>query len=453
MEMDKAQKTVAVVGVGITSIMVALKLQEEGFLVSLYTKGPDPRIGQDAEQYGSTGNGRMGRFITGFEGETYLSDTPMYPNMSWAFQHPIYEGGWLAKPIDQYSPEDQEWLKKRYKATLDHEKVHKLFEEYYVVHNRESIQMWQELFKNKNFLFEKCNTTDPYGGVLRLYDNEKLFESTLQAHEKYNFLKEKLSPYEVAERFPVYSDACKEKLIVGGLIAEGFSLNIQQFCQNVISYLETQGVAFQWNTEVKKIEIKDGVVQGLRTNDDKFIVSENYSINPGAYDPQLLDNTSVKGKIGGVAGRWLMMPRPEGYDIPTKIHGDKRDGFPVIDNNLTPCLLNGKRMIAVGGGYVYVGSNPKEYYAQEVYKIVDAENERTIDLYLRDFYRKAKEAGETQIWHNTCVRSFTYNDEPIHEIIQTTNNGFLTITAGTNTGTTTIAPYLAKWTTEVMKRS
>ena len=84
--------------------------------------------------------------------------------------------------------------------------------------------------------------------------------------------------------------------------------------------------------------------------------------------------------------------------------------------------------------------------------MVDAENERTIDLYLRDFYRKAKESGETQIWENTCVRSFTYDDEPIHEVMKTAQSGFLTITAGTNTGTTTIAPYLALWASEIFNK-
>ena len=324
--MEKIE-TVAIVGAGISSLMTALKLQEDGFAISVYTKGPDPRLDQDAEQYGSTGNGRMGRFITGFEGEPYLSDTPMYPNMQWAFQHPISEGGWLAKPIEEYSAEDQAWLQKRYEAALDQEKVRKLFEDYYVKHNRESIKIWQELYESQNFLFKNCDPTDPYSGVLRLYDNQKLFASTLEVHSKYGFLKEKLSTEEVAKRFPVYETACRDGLVAGGLIAEGFSFNVLQFCQNVISYLEAQGTVFHWNTEITKIEIENEIVQRLRTNKGSLIEANHYSVNPGAYDPALLENTPAKGKIGGVAGRWLMMPRPEGYDVPTKIHGNKRAGF------------------------------------------------------------------------------------------------------------------------------
>lgn len=39
---------------------------------------------------------------------------------------------------------------------------------------------------------------------------------------------------------------------------------------------------------------------------------------------------------------------------------------------------------------------------------------------------------------------------PIHEVIKTTGGGFLTIIAGTNTGATIIAPYLARWTSEIL---
>jgi len=449
--MTNKEEVVSIVGVGISSLMIAMKLLEEGFDINIYTKGPDPRINQDSEQYGSTGNGRMGRFVTGFEGETYLSDTPMYPDMQFAFQNPVSKGGWLSKPIDEYSQEDQEWLQKRYEASLDLDKVKDIFEKYYVDHNRESIKLWQELHKSKSFLFKDTDVTNMHDGVLRLYDNETVFKSTLNSHKEYGFLKRELSAEEVASEFPVYKYACDKGLVAGGLIVEGFSFNVIQFCKNAIDHLESNGVKVFWDTSIKEIVIENEIVLGLRTDSNELITSQHYSINPGAYDPGLLKNTSAKNKIGGVAGRWLMMPRPEGYDTPTKIHGNKRDGFPVTDNNLTPVTLDGKRMIAVGGGYVYVGSNQEEYANQEAYKIIDSENERTIDLYLKDFYQEAKTKGEISIWHNTCVRSFTYNDEPIHEIMKTKNGGVMTITAGTNTGTATVAPYLAKWTFESMR--
>lgn len=440
-----AKKSLTIVGVGITSLMVAFRLLESKYKITIYTKGPDPRIHQDSEQYSSTGNGRMGRFVTGFEGEPYLSDTIMYPDMQWAFQHPITEWGRLAKSLNEFSSQEQEWLQKRREATLNQDAVKKLFEEYYVAHNKESIIARQNLYKDYPFLFDHTDITNPQEGVLRIYDNKNLFDSIIESHTKYGFLKEILSLDEIALRFPIYKEATEKGLIAGAIIAEGFSLNILAFVDNMINYLEIQGVLFVWNTDIEKIDIDtESIVQGLVTKDGKRIISDHYSINPGAYAMWLLDNTPAKWKIGGVAWRWIIMPRPAWYDIPTKIHGDKRPWFPVTDNNFTPFTQNGERMIAVGGWYVYVWDGKENY--DSVYAIVDAENERTIELYFWEFYKSAKEKEEIKVRHNACIRSFTYDDKPVHEVMKTADGGYLTITTGTNTGTTTIAPYLAEWT-------
>lgn len=393
----------------------------------------------------------MGRFITGFEWEPYLSDTIMYPDMQWAFQKPISEWWRLAKPINEFSAWEQEWLHKRFEATQDQEKVKGLFEGYYVKHNRESIILRQDLYTQYPFLFINTDITNPQGGVLRLYDNKRLFHSIIESHKKYSFLKEILSLDEIVARLPLYTEAVKNGLIAGGIIAEWFSLNILAFVDNMINYLEDKGVSFIRNTDIAKIDIdSNSLVQGLATRDGKKIISDNYSINPGAYAYWLLDNTPVKNKIGGVAWRWIILPRPEGYDIATKIHGDKRPGFPVTDNNFTPFIQDGKKMIAVGGGYIYVGDGQGNY--DEAYAIADAENERTIELYRGEFYRAAKKQGEVNVWPKACIRSFTYDDQPIHEVMRTVEGGYLTITAGTNTGTTTLAPYLAAWTKKVLDR-
>lgn len=311
--------------------------------------------------------------------------------------------------------------------------------------------MRQNIYKDFSFLFENTDITPPKDGVLRIYDNKKLFNSIIESHTTYNFLKEILSLDEIILRFPIYKKAAEKGLIAGGIIAEWFSLNILAFVDNIINYLESQGVLFVWNTDIEKIDIDtNSIVQGLVTKEGKRIISNHYSINPGAYAMWLLDSTPARGKIGGVAWRWIIMPRPEWYNIPTKIHGDKRPWFPVTDNNFTPFTEDDKRMIAVGWGYVYVWSWKENY--DDAYAIVDAENERTTELYFWEFYRSAKAKGEIKVRHNACIRSFTYDDQPIHEVMRTVEGGYLTITADTNTGTTTIAPYLAEWTKKVLDR-
>lgn len=148
--------------------------------------------------------------------------------------------------------------------------------------------MWQNLYKTKSFLFSNCNATDPNGEVLRLYDNKTSFDYIIKSHTKHGFLKETLSSEEISERFSVYVNVCREGLVAGGIIAEGFSFNILQFCQNVISCLEKQDVLFLWDTEIKSIEIENNIIQVLRTSIRELITSHHYSINTGVYnDPKL----------------------------------------------------------------------------------------------------------------------------------------------------------------------
>ena len=440
------QKTVIIVGTGISSIVIALTLLKLGYRISVRTKSPDPRKDKNADTYGATGNGRMGRFVTGFEGEPYLSDTLMYPKMQCSFQNPLALGGWLSKTLSEFSASEQAWLQKRFDAANNQELVQNVFENYYVPNNRWSMDAWKRMYEEQPFLFRNTDVTDFSQGVLRLYDNGDLLDFVIGSHKKYGFLKQVLSVQEIKNRFPVYGKACDQRRVAGGIIAEGFSFNILQFVDNAIDHLEKSGVQFHWESDVKKIQITNGIVEGLLVENGSLLTADYYSINPGAYGNHLLENTPAAGKISGVAGRWLIMPRPHGYDIPTKIHGHKRDGFPVIDNNLTPFMQNGKRMLAVGGGYVFVGDDLSEN--KPAYSIVDSENERTMEVFLSDFYLSAKERGEANVWERSCIRSFTYDDVPIHEILPTQNGGCLTITAGTNTGTTTIAPYLGKWTAE-----
>lgn len=60
----------------------------------------------------------MGRFITVFERGQYLSDTPMYSDMSGAFKHIVAESGWLAKPLNEFSLEDGSGYRKDTKRYL-----------------------------------------------------------------------------------------------------------------------------------------------------------------------------------------------------------------------------------------------------------------------------------------------------------------------------------------------
>ena len=445
--------SVTIVGVGITSIMVALALFDLGYQISLYSKGPDPRLDRDAEQYGATGNGRSARFITGLEGKPHLFEGAVISDSANELHTQFTEGGWLTKAVSEYPEDDQEWLKNRYSVSNVAEHIESLYNNYYVKFGHESIKNWIDMSQSKPFLFENTDITDHEQGVLVLCNSNSLLEATIEAYKKHGFLKQVLTGEEVVELAPVYENTYHDGNIAGGLLVDGFAFNIHSFIENSINYLEEQGIQFIWNEEILGIEVDESNrVLGLQTQNKGLIESDHYSVNPGAYGNDLLANTPAKGKICGVAGRWLIIPRPDGFTIPTKILTDSRVGPSIGDNNLTPFMDDGRAMLAVSGGSVFVGSNSHNLPSPDICKMIDIENERILQLYLTSHYNALKEKDEVKAWTNTCLRSFTHDDQPVHEVMETSRGGSLSITAGTNTGTTALAPYLAHWTTQALTK-
>lgn len=248
-----------------------------------------------------------------------------------------------------------------------------------------------------------------------------------------------------------FKEACDEGRIAGGLVVPGFTFNVHRFVDNLLMHLEEAGVLCRWNTTVRRIQTETGGrVSGLLTNSGA-IRADHYSLHPGAYgDHELLQGTPAEERIGGVAGRWLVLPRPASMRRRgVKIHGDARSesgaSLPVVDLNLTPRHLDGAEKIIVGGGYVYVGNPPFPMEeSAPAFRLIDTENERIVTLFLGKAYRHAVSDGSLARSDATCVRSFSDNDEPLCEQLPTANGGVLTIDGGTNTGTTTAAPFIAQ---------
>ncbi len=448
-------KNVIVVGAGISGLMDAFALQQAGFRVAVYAKGPDPRIHRKSEHYSSTQNGELGRFISRFEGEHYLGDSPMYPDMKGAFQKHVTAGGWLAKSENELTDFDKLWLEKRAAASDDLEQMNKT-ERWYVQANGEAMQLWQEMILKYPDLFKSTDLLNT--GILRLYDSEKLLNWAVQRHEKEAVLQRALTPVEVAKDYPYFANGVAEGYVAGGVEAPGFSFNIHRFTNNIIDYLSSQGVDFFWNHSISHIQIStQGLVQGL-VADSGLVVGDNYAISPGAYaDENLFQGTPSAGKIAGVAGRWMFMPAPKNFKRPVKIHGDVRTEngkkFPVVDVNLTHFTDDqGQQWLAVGGGYAYLGKPP--FSANDpAFDLIDAENDRTVKRYLGPIYDQAMKDGLIRKSEATCVRSFTYDDNPVMDSMPTESGGVLRINVGTNTGTTTISPFTARETVKALSKN
>jgi flavin-dependent dehydrogenase len=113
---QKNKKRIILVGSGISGLMDAFALNQVGFTVEVYSKGPDPRDRSQKDYSSSTHNGELGRFISRFEGEHYLGSSPMYPDMEKAFRTHVENGGWLGKHANELNTFDKAWLLKRAEA-------------------------------------------------------------------------------------------------------------------------------------------------------------------------------------------------------------------------------------------------------------------------------------------------------------------------------------------------
>lgn len=449
MEKSQVKKiSIAIIGSGISGLFQALKLLNHNCDITVFSKAKDPLNLLESEHFSSTFNGEVGRFITTFEGHPYLGDNIMYPNMREAFFRKISEGGWLGNDLNKFSKEELDWLKKR---EIENEKTQKISEnhEFYISNNIKGLNYYRELIKDLPQLFKDTDLHSD--GILRLYDNEKLWNWSCELHDKSNALERKLSTSDISKEHPAFKEACVTGTIAGGLEAPGITLNIQQFSRNIISYLKENNIKFRWETKIESIlKQENGCVDFILTQTGEKVESDYYFFHAGAYSEQTpyLD-TDAHNKIAGVAGRWLVLPRPANFIKPVKIHGSSRveNSYlrPIVDVNLTPFTNkdDNKKYLAVGGGYMFAGFFPFSYLSEEL-SIVDSENHRAMEIFLGAAYKEAKNKGLLINSDKICFRSFTPDDMPLETELPTSTGGKLCITGGTNTGTATIAPSIAE---------
>lgn len=442
-------KDVMVLGSGIAGIMTAFAAHRAGYSVSVVSKSPDPRCGT-LDSFSSTFGGEDSRYVTLTEGHPYLGTSlyvnEMYPDMQDAFTKSIFQGGWLAKSPGEFSITDRSWLEKRFQANEDQTNISDLFLAY-IAQNYESMQLWEELFQTHETFQSAIDLNDQ--GILRVYGNETLFLVAKAFHEKHQVLLRAFPSDDLAREFSACREACEKGSIVGGLVVRGLTFRVQRLVLNIISFLESSGVKFTFNTNVSALErCSQGKVVGLRTPAGEILSAHHYSLHPGAYDfGKLFSGTAAQGKIAGVAGGWIRMPMPTGMQLPVKIHDGKHfvNGMirPVVDLNLNPVTNNdGKKWLLIGGGYLFVGTPPFEL-PDEARNLMIAEIHRVTEMFLGPSYREAKRLGLIKNSARICIRSFTPNDAELNVALSTISGGVATLEGGGNTGTTTKAPWIA----------
>ena len=353
---------VLVAGAGISGVMTAYHLMQQGYQVTLMAKGPDPRIQSSENHHAATWNGAGARFVTALEGHVYTATSPLSPDADRAFRFPVYEGGWLGQALSAYHARERDWLAQRSRAYA-HDKRIQDTEDYYLKNNLRALGLWHELIQQDPTLFAGADLHDQ--GVLRVYAHLDQAQSTLAYYRNHALAHQWLSTDQVAIRYPALAFACSHGRVAGVLEVEGLTFNVQTLARNLIEVLTSVAVDMHWLTEVRGFHRNIfGEVTGLITSRGT-IVADSYVLNFGAYAPPgVLQGTAAHQCIGGVAGRWALCPQPIGWSGPVKLHGPAcRYGprfFPAYDLSLVPLRhpQTGVPYLAVGGGYVFLGEPP-----------------------------------------------------------------------------------------------
>lgn len=322
-----------------------------------------------------------------------------------------------------------------------------LFAEY-IRDNRESMRLWRNLFLNSRHLSR--GTSLNQSGILRLYGNRQLFEMSANFHRNHGVLLEELSGDTLASRFPTLDEGVKNGSIFGAIVVEGYTFRAQKLVSNILNELESLNSNLSFEVEVDKInKNKRGEVESLRLSNGDNHSAENYALDLGAYDKHaLLEDIGCEEPVAGVAGGWLILPKPPGPFLPLKVHDGQHlvNGrlMPVVDLNINVSNLDdGREVLIVGGGYLFVGKFPftiptaaKDLMLSEIHRVTE--------LVLGDFYRSALKNGEILWSDRICVRSFTPSDRELELNLSTVDGGRFIAGGGGNTGTTAKAALTAE---------
>ncbi len=450
-----------VIGSGVSGIMTALRMQEAGYDVEIISNTPDPRFADledvrlprgasdelatsdnfnrrvmlDASDGSSMGGGAT-RMATPTEGDVYFgAGNPIYPNMIEMLDRSVNEGGWLDRAPSDLTEDEQEWIARRRLYDGEDHYVQSL-RQFYFSANIHGIEGWEELRKSYPRMFDNADVND---GVIRSFDHG---DKLMAAIGKYANAKLLGGVWQGDEIDCEFSFLSSDKT-AGVMKFKGFSFNAQQWMVNTLQHLEKNGAVLRFNTELKDIDVTlSGRVQRLRILDEngqeEVVDDPQYvSLHMGAYDRNgILEKTPAAGRVMGVAGLWMKMPRPCGMTNAMKVHvGASRDGkSPLVDLNLIPC---GDHLI-VGGGYIFTGGSPEQ--------ISEVSKSATYGSMIYGLKRTFKDFDPdmVEVLHGKqCSRSFTFDELPLLGRMRTTGGGHLVIAGGDNTGSTSMAPAMA----------
>lgn len=311
-------KRLTIVGAGITGLLAALKLYKD-YQLNMLDLGSDPRFSKHL----------LGATYSGFNAR-HVSFTETAP---WTTQHRLKlitrassEGGWLCIPKEELNDFEKEWIAQFQRVANDNQ-LHKSNTLKVIELNKKGAAEWEKLGKEYGFL--KPNDDESTMPIICRSKNDLLgefgFESSLD--ERCKLYEGTPLPVELSPLTPNQSALGN----LGYLTLYGRTYYVQTICTNLINYLESQGVSFNWN-------------QGFSKGDEDLIV---WCSGVSKQASSLLKEFKIL--LEGVIGCWVSMDNP-GITRACKIYGPE----PVNYINITPFGST----LFMSGGYGFVGARP-----------------------------------------------------------------------------------------------
>lgn len=429
--------TTIVVGTGVVNLVSAYFLSKLNHKLILIDKAPSPFEENSWESKGCTFGGENVRMYSYTEADNYNEKgSKLYAEMNKAFEQTIANDGWLVREKVALSQQEHDWIRDFHQVTP--EQALQFSEDIYSVNIR-SGKYWEKWMNEAPDLFQQV---DLRKGILRIYSDTDDFVAARKLHKRLGSLDCAFEAKESAEEYPNLYYAYEKGLLGGCMRVKGFTLKVQDFCKNIIYYLENYGAEFRWNTPFSEIKRNDnGKVAGIVIEDglEKY---DNYLLSLGAYAGTTVKNTQTNNQIHGVLGVWLTIPNlyPE-LNHSIKIH---KAGHVGEDSNVTLINKKGSPVLVLGSGYGYVGSACYNQIKSEEITGIYESMEETAKTYFPEAYDMAIKTNTINEEKKYCVRAWTPTSLGIFESIPTVSAGRLLITGGNNTGGFTQAPDIAE---------
>ncbi|KAK1675207.1 FAD dependent oxidoreductase-domain-containing protein [Colletotrichum godetiae] len=439
-----SQTNVLLIGAGIMNLVAAQLLARRGYKICVVDQGPDPRACQlkDWTALGVTSGGHNARMFTNTEADNYNEqDSEIYQDMQSIFRKTVRGGGWSVKSPEDFNTAENDWVSAfervpGWMAAYFKKNIHEV--------NVESGKLWRELMKKEPHLFEEVGLHED---IIRLYVEDVALEASVSLNQNLGALLEAPSTKEFLETYPVFRPAAERDHLAGGIIVDGFTVNIHLFMNKLINHISDLGAEFIWDCEVQAIQRNSaGEVIGLKSKKGD-LKADHFILSPGTTGSVLLHGTASENLIQGVLGIWLQIPNlnPKMRNS-MKIH---RRGHKVEDINVTVAKdrETGEDILVFGGAYGYVGLGRPDPDSPEMKALYD-ELEEVARIYFPEGYAAAKSRGPDAMYpgghRKYCVRPFTPTGLGVFERIPTVGGGQLIITGGNNTGGFAQAPGMAR---------